>query len=253
MTETAYPAPAELPVVRIFISSPGDVQSERRIATEIVNDELAKRSAILEHAVLRVVRYDDPQRQIPLLVQGISMQEAVNHGLPKASQCHIVVGILWGRMGTPLDEPLKADNSRYLSGTEWEIEDALRESLARWAEQSECAMRVIIEWSETLPAVSPEPYREPKVEPRITMRRMVDTLARDFGEICDKRTGMRRVEILVNSQVQSQLAERSRAAAAISNAPSLAMGPSLRSGRATLLLGFGRRFSECQRQTHAGA
>ena len=33
--------------------------------------------------------------------------------------------ILWSRFGTPLTEPLRPDGSRYLSGTEWEYEDAI--------------------------------------------------------------------------------------------------------------------------------
>jgi hypothetical protein len=122
MTNT--PLPRELPVIRIFISSPGDVNEEREIVADIIR-KLEKSPHVYDKATLRSVRFDDPLRQIPL-VYNMTMQEAVNQGLAKPSECDIVVGILWGRMGTPLDKPLKSDGSQYLSGTEWEIEDAIR-------------------------------------------------------------------------------------------------------------------------------
>ena len=36
--------------------------------------------------------------------------------------------ILWSRMGTPLETPLRPDSTQYLSGTEWEYEDACRDA-----------------------------------------------------------------------------------------------------------------------------
>jgi Domain of unknown function (DUF4062) len=118
------PPPKHLPVIRIFISSPGDVSEERQMVAAII-DRLAKTASVHDRATLQTIWYDDPLRQIPF-VNNITMQEAVNRGMAKPSQCDIVVGILWGRMGTPLDTPLKPDGSQYLSGTEWEIEDALQ-------------------------------------------------------------------------------------------------------------------------------
>jgi hypothetical protein len=62
----------------------------------------------------------------------LTPQEAINQGLAKPSECDIVVVIFWARMGTPLpDDYKKSDGSRYLSGTEWEYEDA--ESAAKRA------------------------------------------------------------------------------------------------------------------------
>jgi hypothetical protein len=57
----------------------------------------------------------------------ITPQEAVNRFGPKPSECDVVVVILWSRLGTHLDvttfhkEPC---GEPYLSGTEWEFEDA---------------------------------------------------------------------------------------------------------------------------------
>ncbi len=53
-------------------------------------------------------------------------QAAVERGLPKPSECDIVVGIFWARMGSPLPpgKYKKPDGGEYLSGTEYEIENA---------------------------------------------------------------------------------------------------------------------------------
>ena len=42
------------------------------------------------------------------------------------SQCDVVVGIFWAPMGSPLpvEKYQKADGSPFLSGTEYELEDA---------------------------------------------------------------------------------------------------------------------------------
>ena len=51
-------------------------------------------------------------------------QQAMDRGLPTPADCDLTVILLWGRMGTPLTE-MKADGTSYLSGTEWEFENAL--------------------------------------------------------------------------------------------------------------------------------
>jgi hypothetical protein len=61
------------------------------------------------------------------MLANLPPQEAVNSGLPKPSECDFVVVILWSRMGTPLPEEYRKPNGeRYLSGTEWEYENALK-------------------------------------------------------------------------------------------------------------------------------
>jgi hypothetical protein len=71
------------------------------------------------------VSWDDPAAPTPMTA-GLSPQEAVNRFGPKPSQCDIVVVILWSRLGTHLDVATfrKPDGEPYLSGTEWEFEDA---------------------------------------------------------------------------------------------------------------------------------
>src|SRR3954465_3838504 len=58
---------------------------------------------------------------------GLTPQEAVNRFKHKPSECDIVIVILWSRIGTHLDLAAfgeKPGGGPYLSGTEWEFEDA---------------------------------------------------------------------------------------------------------------------------------
>lgn len=110
--------------VRVFISSPGDVPDERRRARGVV-DRLGKDPAFRDLLKLDPILWDDPEAPAPMLAN-LTPQESVNRGLVRPSECDIVVSIFWGRMGTPLEKPLKKDKTPYLSGTEWELEDARR-------------------------------------------------------------------------------------------------------------------------------
>jgi formylglycine-generating enzyme required for sulfatase activity len=53
-------------------------------------------------------------------------QDSVNAARPRPANCDIVIVILWSRMGTPLPETVRKPNGEgYLSGTEWEYQDAV--------------------------------------------------------------------------------------------------------------------------------
>jgi formylglycine-generating enzyme required for sulfatase activity len=110
--------------LKVFLSSPDDVKVERNIADAILQ-ELPRLHAWRGKFTFEIVRWDDPHAAVPMDAQ-LSPQEALNRRLAKPSECDIVVVILWSRMGTPLIEPLKPDGSSYLSGTEWEFDDALK-------------------------------------------------------------------------------------------------------------------------------
>lgn len=105
----------ELPQIRIFVSSPGDVGEERLIVARVLirlQGEFLTRLRLdpifWEHEPVRATA--DYQSQFPL-----------------ASACDIVVCILWSRLGTRLpDQFKKPDGSPYDSGTEFEFEDAKR-------------------------------------------------------------------------------------------------------------------------------
>jgi Domain of unknown function (DUF4062) len=109
---------------RIFLSSPGDVAEERKEAHQILTT-LPEEPAWRGRISIEVARWDNPRSPTPMYAN-FSPQEAVNLHLPKPSESELVVLILWSRFGTPLSYPLKADNTQYLSGTEWEYEDAIR-------------------------------------------------------------------------------------------------------------------------------
>jgi Sel1 repeat-containing protein len=115
--------PESVTRLRIFLSSPGDVTEERQLAREAVA-ELAREPGF-ESAKLEVISWDDPQGRTPLVAQ-LDPQGAVERSLPKPSECDVVVGIFWARMGSPLPpgKYKKADGGDYLSGTEYEIENA---------------------------------------------------------------------------------------------------------------------------------
>jgi hypothetical protein len=111
------------PVLRIFLSSPGDVAEERQLARDAIAE--LQREPQFENVKLEAVSWDDPQGRTPLVAQ-LDPQTAVARGLPAPSQCDVVVGIFWARMGSPLpaDKYQKPDGSPYLSGTEYELADA---------------------------------------------------------------------------------------------------------------------------------
>ena len=61
------------------------------------------------------------------MLASLTPQEAVNRFGAQPSECDIVVVVLWSRMGTRLDPAAfgeKPGGGPYLSGTEWEFEDA---------------------------------------------------------------------------------------------------------------------------------
>ncbi len=109
--------------IRIFISSPGDVADKRALARK-VSERLPKIALLRGRISVEVISWDDPDSRTPM-VANKTPQDAINQSRPKPSECDIVIVILWGRMGTPLPNAhKKSDGSHYLSGTEWEYEDA---------------------------------------------------------------------------------------------------------------------------------
>lgn len=111
---------AYIPYIRLFLSSPSDVVDERKIAMEVI-ERLPYRAAFLEKATIRVIAWDKPGVGTALRAK-LTPQEAINRCLPKPSECDIVVVIFWSQLGTPFKD---ADGKNYLSGTHWELINAL--------------------------------------------------------------------------------------------------------------------------------
>lgn len=113
--------------IRIFLSSPGDVADERSIALSVIENILYDPD-FLEKISIRAVAWDKPGNNVPMMAT-MTPQLAITAGMPKPSDCDIVVVLFWSRMGTQLPQEYhKEDGSPYLSGTEWEFEDALKTS-----------------------------------------------------------------------------------------------------------------------------
>lgn len=111
--------------LRVFISSPGDVDNERRRAAIVLGR--LKRDFARFFDLMPVL-----WEQEPLLASG-HFQDCIV--APSATD--IVVIIVWSRLGTPLPERTSRREYRGLdgrapvTGTEWEYEDALRASRER--------------------------------------------------------------------------------------------------------------------------
>lgn len=103
-----------VPKLKIFISSPGDVIPERKIVRRIINqlnEELA------EQVYLTPIFWEDE----PLLASDTFQAQ-----IYPAQDSDIYIGIFWSRLGSPLPENIRRpDGSQYLSGSEYEFEDAM--------------------------------------------------------------------------------------------------------------------------------
>ena len=103
-------------ILRVFISSPGDVRPERRIAERVVQ-RLDQEFAL--HLDLRAVMWE----REPLLASH-HFQDLIT----PPHETEIVVVILWSWLGTTLpgDRFTGPLSGCEVSGTEWEFEDALK-------------------------------------------------------------------------------------------------------------------------------
>jgi hypothetical protein len=120
--------PEGLRHLRIFLSSPGDVPAERKIALEVI-ELLQYESQFKDSVFFEVVAWDKPGAGTPMLANK-TPQAAIDAGLALPAECDIVIVIFRARMGTPLPFPeYKKDSGEpYHSGAEWEFENAMQAS-----------------------------------------------------------------------------------------------------------------------------
>ena len=110
--------------VSVFLSSPGDVDEERRAAREVI-EALGAGHLLRDKVRFDIVSSDDDDAAAPMDARD-TPQASVNRYAGRPADCDLTLVILWSRLGTPLpSEIVRADGSRYPSGTVWEYEDAL--------------------------------------------------------------------------------------------------------------------------------
>ena len=89
-TDTHRPS---VPLVRIFLSSPGDVAEERKQARELIDGELMKRPHLCGRGALQVIAWDDPAARIPMLATE-TPQASVNAARPRSTIGLHVTGVM---------------------------------------------------------------------------------------------------------------------------------------------------------------
>lgn len=98
--------------VRVFISSPSDVEHERALVKDII-ESLAQE--YLPYFKVQAVLWEE---------EALTAAQSFQAGLLRPSECEIVLVMLWTRLGTPLaDDPYGG-----MTGTEWEFVDAVEAS-----------------------------------------------------------------------------------------------------------------------------
>lgn len=104
--------------IDVFISSPGDVAEERKVASEVIG-QLNSMPYIADRCMLKPLSYE---KIVPAAV-GETAQKTVDRYMMEADKSDIFICILWSRMGTPV---IDNEGKEYQSGTEYEFTTAYR-------------------------------------------------------------------------------------------------------------------------------
>jgi hypothetical protein len=162
----AKPTPQHL---RVFLASPDDVADERALVRHLLKDELPYDPFLRGRVTFDVVSWDDPAAPTPMPAP-LPPQEAVIRFAGCPSDCHIVIVVLWSRLGTHLDLTTfqKANGEPYLSGTEWEFEDAC---------QGQPRPEIFVYWRTEEPKIG---ARDPAREEKLRQYDLVETFLSRF-------------------------------------------------------------------------
>jgi hypothetical protein len=164
--------------LRIFLSSPGDVAAERKVAREVLND-LQADPLLRDEVHFEIIAWEDPTSRV-LMPAPLTPQQAINQGLPKPSEADAVIVILWGRMGTPLDidkHGTKANGEPYWSGTEWEYLDAVR-----GMKEHPTSLPIVLLYRRTDTPPVPDLGNLDTLEEYLTQRKRVQRFLEDFRD-----------------------------------------------------------------------
>ena len=134
-----------LPRLRVFLTSPGDVGEERAIVRTFLQ-QLPTDPFVRDRATIELVAWDSPGGGAPMLAAR-TPQASIDAGLPRPSDCDIVIAVFWGRIGTPLPHPEYARaptaplTSRARSGSSRKLSTRLGESAAQTSSSTGACLR----------------------------------------------------------------------------------------------------------------
>src|SRR5262245_7968946 len=135
----------------IYVSSPNDVLDERSAVLQVI-DRLQYDPFLNGAAQLRVVSWDNPAAPLPLPASE-PPQAAINDMQARPAECDVFVGVFWSRLGTPLQAVAGTGEVPPLTGTAWEIEDALnggpgRPDVLIYRKTAPALVRLDADWKE---------------------------------------------------------------------------------------------------------
>jgi eukaryotic-like serine/threonine-protein kinase len=161
-------ASTELPIIRIFLSSPGDVAHERRIAREVINRLNAE---FAERVFLETYFWE---------YEPFDFSKSFQAQIPNPADFDVVLCFLWSRLGSRLHSGSKLpDGSPAQSGTEYEIAHAL-EGQKRRAGVPELHVWI----NRTIPPFPPDPpeVHDERIAQWRALKQFIDRRTRDTNE-----------------------------------------------------------------------
>jgi tetratricopeptide (TPR) repeat protein len=159
-----------IPVVSIFLSSPGDVAHERRIAREVISQLNAEFAGSL---VLQAYFWE---------YEPFDFSKSFQAQIPNPADFDVVLCFLWSRLGSRLHSASKLpDGSPAKSGTEYEIAHALAGQKRR---QGLPELHVWI--NRTIPPFPPDPpeVHDERIGQWRALKNFIEKWTRDTSEDC---------------------------------------------------------------------